>query len=123
MLPGPTVFGSLGKSPGERRVFLTSIFFFRYEAGVAAEKEGGATAEVPMDKRLLELVERMVESSLAKRAYQVYRYVYLHTSIYVYIYRSRSIYLFLSLSINQSIYVYVCIYIYTYIYIYIYIYT
>ena len=41
----------------------------RYERAVKAERGGEVEAEVAIDGRLVELVERMMESAIAKRAY------------------------------------------------------
>ena len=41
----------------------------RYERAVKAERGGEVEAEVAIDGRLVELVERMMESAMAKRAY------------------------------------------------------
>ena len=45
----------------------------RYEAATGSQEEGGSStaAEAPIDRRLIDLVDRMVESSLERRAYQM----------------------------------------------------
>jgi len=48
-----------------------SLFQKRADAAVAAEREGEMATEVTIDPKLIELVDRMIESALGRRSYQV----------------------------------------------------